>query len=287
MKRYEFMLENRNIFPIVEMARILKVSRSGYHKWLISRQDDSLINDDGVMQKIRKLFFLHKSRAGAIKINKDLKEHGITVSDRTVSRYMRKMGLKTVYSRPFKKTTNSNHGLKVNENLVSRNFKVDKPNKVWVSDITYIKAFSGWLYFCVIIDLYNREVIGWSIKHNINTGLVLEALWQAVKKRNPEAGLIFHSDQGSQYASNRFRKALKMIKAKQSMSRKGDCWDNAVAESFFKTLKIELIYCSAIFNMRQCNILLFEYIEIYYNHIRRHSFLGYESPLNFAEKMAA
>jgi len=265
----------------------MKVSRAGYGKWSKRIQSERALNTTNMMNLIREIFFEHERRAGAIKIHKELELLGYTISDRTVSRYMEKMGLKTKYKRGFKKTTDSNHSLTVAPNRLQRRFNVKHRNRVWVSDITYIRTYQGWLYLCVVIDLYNRKVVGWSLGRRMKRHLVLNAYYRACRNERPNLRLMFHSDRGSQYCSNEFQKVLKMNKHIQSMSRRGDCWDNAVAESFFKTLKVELIYCERIFGYEDCRNKLFEYIEIYYNKKRRHSTLGYVSPENYGLRKAA
>ena len=280
------MLENKGAFSVVKMAKMLQVSTSGYKKWEELKMNENLINAHDVKQKVRDFYFSGLRRNGAPKIHQDLLDIGIKISQRTVGRYMKEMGLKTVYSRKYKNTTDSNHNKRIAPNRISRNFKVSEPNKIWVTDITYIRTVAGWLYLCVFIDLFNRKVVGWAVDTNMKTDMVLRAYYNAVKRERPEKGLIIHSDRGSQYASNEFRKALILNKHFRSMSRKGNCWDNAVAESFFKTLKMELIYQEVILNKKHCQNILFEYIEIFYYRKRRHSTLGYLTPEQFSNALS-
>lgn len=194
---------------------------------------------------------------------------------------MRVMGLKAIQKKKLKKTTDSNHNLPLKENLLNRNFYVSEPNKIWASDITYIPTAEGWLYLAVVIDLYSRKVFGWSINKRMTWQLVINALEMGIKNRNHEKGLIFHSDRGSQYASHDFQTELWKNGIRSSMSRKGDCWDKAVAESFFSTIKTELIYQNNYKTRQQARQDIFEYIAVYYNRIRMHSKLNYKSPEDY------
>jgi transposase InsO family protein len=199
---------------------------------------------------------------------------------------MRKDGIAAQGKRKFKATTNSKHSHPVHPNLLARNFTVFKPNQVWTGDITYIRTFAGWLYLAVVIDLYSRKVVGWAMGRRINGELVVRALYMAIAARKPAAGLIFHSDRGSQYAADLFQKVIRRFKFRPSMSRKGDCWDNAPTESFFATLKKELIRNAIYITREAAMTAIFRYIEGYYNTRRAHSTLGYDSPAQF-EKRAA
>lgn len=181
----------------------------------------------------------------------------------------------------FKKTTNSNHSNYISPNLLEQNFRVNSPNEVWVADITYVSTYEGWLYLSVVLDLYSRKVVGWSMSNRITGQLVIDSLENAITDRKPEAGLIFHSDRGSQYSSAEFRKSLKRNRIIQSMSGKGNCYDNAVAESFFHTLKTELIYWEKYKTRKEAKSNIFTFIEGFYNRRRIHSYLNYLSPSNF------
>ena len=194
---------------------------------------------------------------------------------------MQVLGLKAIQKRKFKKTTDSNHNLPLKENLLNRNFDVATPNKVWVSDITYIPTAEGWLYLAIVIDLYSRKAVGWSINKRMTKQLVIDAFNMSIENRKAEKGLIFHSDRGSQYASHDFQRKLWNNNMKSSMSRKGDCWDNAVAESFFSTLKTELIYQNNYNTRQKARQDIFQYIAVYYNRKRMHSTLDYKSPENY------
>ena len=199
-----------------------------------------------------------------------------------VARIMQLEHIWAVHKRKFRVTTDSEHELPVAENLLARDFAATRPNEKWVSDITYIRTREGWLYLAVIIDLFSRKVVGWSMRSDLKTGLLLEALSMAIRARKPPAGLIHHSDRGVQYASCLFQEALRQARMLCSMSRKGNCWDNAVAESFFSTLKRELIYPNSIFASKEdARSKIFSYIETWYNRLRKHSALKYLSPSEY------
>jgi len=194
---------------------------------------------------------------------------------------MREHGIRAKRGRKYKVTTNSKHNYPVAPNLLNRQFEVSTANTVWVSDITYIWTSAGWLYLAGVVDLYSRMVVGWSMSHRITEQLTLDALNHAIIRRQPSGSLLHHSDQGSQYAANDYQKLLRDHQMICSMSRKGDCWDNAVMESFFATLKTELVYCESFFTREDAKLKIFEYIEMYYNRKRRHSSLGYKNPTQF------
>jgi transposase InsO family protein len=194
---------------------------------------------------------------------------------------MNKNNIAAKRKKKFKRTTNSNHGNYISPNLLNQNFRANSPNKVWVSDITYISTYEGWLYLAVVLDLYSRKVVGWSMSNRMTSQLVKDSLEHAIIDRQPAAGLIFHSDRGSQYASIDFRKSLKNNDIIQSMSGKGNCYDNAVAESFFHTLKTELVYWERYRTRSEAKSSIFAFIEGFYNITRRHSYLNYLSPFNF------
>ncbi len=234
------------------------------------------------------IFIQNKCRYGSRRIRKTLIKMGYQASRRRVIKLMKVQNLHCKTKRKFKHTTDSRHNLPIAPNLLNRDFSPLKPNQVYAGDITYIPTNEGWLYLAVVIDLYSRQVVGWSMDKRMKTALVNDALKMAIRKRKPREGLIAHTDRGSQYASDSHRKLLKMYGIQQSMSRQGDCWDNAVAESFFHTLKTELTY-HEIFNTREeAKQKIFEYIEIYYNRLRMHSANDYMSPVEFemAQKAA-
>lgn len=232
-------------------------------------------------EAIGKIFLDKQSRYGAPRITRELNGKDIAVSQKRVARLMRARGLRAKGKRKFKHTTDSNHALPVAPNLLNQQFVVPEPNRVWVGDITYIQTLEGWSYLATVIDLHSRKVVGWSYSSRMTSGLVCDAIDAAVRLRQPKPGLIFHSDRGSQYASGAFRRRLWRHRIKQSMSAKGNCYDNAVAESFFATLKKELIGGDIHRTRTDDRAALFEYIEVFYNRRRMHSLLDYMTPDEF------
>lgn len=262
----------------MKMCQVLNVSRSGYYSWLNREPSQRQITNEQLKLKIAEIYWQNSGRYGSPRIYRKFKKDGYHFNIKRIERLMKLMGLKAIQKRKFKRTTNSDHNLPLKKNLLNRNFIVTNPNKVWVSDITYIPTQEGWLYLAVVIDLYSRKVVGWSMNNRMTKELIIKALNMAIQNRKPQKGLILHSDRGSQYASHEFQKTLWKHGIRSSMSRKGDCWDNAVAESFFSTLKTELIFHNKYQNRKQAKRDIFEYIEIYYNRIRMHSTLDYKSP---------
>lgn len=224
---------------------------------------------------------------GSPRVTEDLRANGTTCGKNRVAHLMKIHGIIGKAKKKFKATTNSKHNLPVAENLLNQNFEAEKPNTAWVSDITYVPTLEGWLYLVVILDLFSRQVVGWSMSDRLTSGFVVKALYQAIGRRRPASGCIFHSDRGIQYASTEFRGALKSFDFIQSMSRKDNCYDNAVAESFFHTLKTEYVYDYRYESRADARQSIFEYIEIFYNRQRRHSSLGYLSPVSFEMKTMA
>ena len=218
---------------------------------------------------------------GSHRITAELRASGIRCGKNRVARLMRENGIMAKTRRRFKITTDSRHNLPIAENLLDQEFTADAPNKTWTGDITYIWTKQGWMYLAVVLDLFNREIAGWSMRKRITKDIVIEALAMAIQRKRPQKGLIFHSDRGSQYASHEFIKLLEGHDVIQSMSGKGNCYDNAVTESFFHTLKTELVYFEKYRTRTEARQSIFEYIEIFYNRIRRHSYLGYVSPVDF------
>lgn len=234
--------------------------------------------NDRLKEKIVYIYKQSRGTYGSPRIHRQLKKEGYHYNKKRIERLMKEIGLKAIQKRKFKRTTNSEHNLPLKDNLLNRYFNVKEPDRAWASDITYIPTAEGWLYLAVIIDLYSRKVVGWSMDKRMNKELVIRALEMAIKNRKPSRGLIFHSDRGSQYASYEFQKILCKRGIRSSMSRKGDCWDNAVVESFFSTIKTELIFHKKYQTRKQARRDIFEYIEIFYNRIRLHSSLDYKSP---------
>ncbi len=270
------------------MCQILKVSRSSYYYWTNKKPSKRLLRRLELGVAIKKIYDWSKGRYGSPRITKELQMQGVKVSRPFVAAIMKKKDLRSVTVRRFKQTTNSNHSYGIVENKLSQNFATTAHNKVWVSDITYIRTKQGWVYLTSVIDLFDRKVIGWQFSHSLKAkDTVIPALNKACSARPIIAGesLIFHSDRGIQYACNQFKETIKKYKwIEQSMSAKGNCYDNAVAESFFKTLKTELIYQNSYESRMDAYRSVFEYIEAFYNTNRRHSHLDYLTIREFNEQ---
>ena len=270
-----------NEFNVDTMCEALDVSRSGYYSHKNALPTLRQNQDERLTKLIIKSFYESDRNYGTERIQRDLRDWGENVSRRRIGRLMKKAGLVCKTIKKFKATTNSKHNESISPNLLNRKFKVDEPNQVWVGDITYIWTDMGWLYLATVIDLFSRKVVGWSMSDRMKTALVNDAMQMAIWQRKPPKGLIWHTDRGSQYASKEHRALLKQHHIKQSMSRKGDCWDNAVAESFFHTLKTELVFHERYKTREQAHASIFEYIEVFYNRKRRHSANNLMSPANF------
>lgn len=276
--KYNFIKQHEYLFPIEKMCKVLQVGSSSYYKWKRQRVSNKILKKNKIKQEITTIYFASKQRYGSPRITMELKTMGYQISRITVARYMKELGLRSKLSKRFKVTTNSKHNYLVVENVLDRGFKVVAPSKVWVSDITYIQTKEGFLYLTTILDLYDRKLIGWSLSNTMHTKETTLAAWRmAVKNRPVQKGLIFHSDRGVQYASKKFVNTIASYGVTRSMSRKGNCWDNAVAESFFKSLKTELIYGNKLITKEQMELEIFEYIEIWYNKKRRHNALNYKT----------
>lgn len=276
-----FIYEHRNTFHLKEMCYVLQVSRSGYYACFKRPVSTTEISNKDLADKIIAIFEKSKKRYGCLRITAELHSQGIHCSKNRVARLMRKQSIAVKTRKRYKRTTNSNHKLPVAENLVDMKFNPEKANRLWTSDITYIWTKEGWLYLAVVLDLWSRRIISWKADNAMDETLVSSALNKAITERKPKAGLIIHSDRGSQYASHRYRKMLRENNITQSMSSKGNCYDNAPTESFFSTLKRELIYRENYKTREEAKRSIFEFIEVFYNRQRRHSTLGYLSPMQF------
>lgn len=265
------------------MCRVLQVSRSRYYKWLKSEPSSRTKENEVLTEKIRLIHKQSKETYGSPRITEELNANTFQASRPRVARLMRKANIKSIIKRKFVVTTDSKHDFEPSANRLNRNFNPSQQGTVWVSDITYVRTLEGWLYLTVIIDLADRRVIGWSTSNTMKTTDTIMPAWKmAIINRPIIQNLIFHSDQGVQYACNEFRKIFKKNKlVTQSMSRKGNCWDNACAESFFKTIKTEWIYRFKYLTKRSAALSIFEYIETWYNTLRRHSSLNNLSPLEY------
>lgn len=261
------------------MCKVLQVGSRSYYQWKSQSVSDRKQRVALVKQQITSIYFKSKQRYGSPRITVELTSLGCKISRNTVAKYMNQLGLRSKLSKKFKITTNSKHNYLIVENVLNREFSVTGPSKAWVSDITYIHTKEGFLYLTTVLDLFDRKIIGWSLSDGMTTEQTALAAWRmAVKNRTVEKGLLFHSDRGVQYANNKFVNVINSYKmVVRSMSRKGNCWDNAVAESFFKSLKTELIYGNKLISKEQMKLEVFEYIEIWYNKKRRHSALNYRT----------
>lgn len=281
MSRYRFIDAEKADYPVAWMCRQLDVSKSGYFAWSGRTPSARALRDEELIATIRRIFDEHRGRYGSRRIHQELKAQGQDVGLNRVERLMREAGLRGHGKRRFKKTTDSTHLLPVAPNILRREFRAEKPNQVWAGDITYIWTAQGWLYLAVLLDLFSRTVIGWKMSERITKKLAIDALQMAVAQRGVPDGLLHHSDRGSQYASHDYRQLLDAHGIIVSMSRKGDCWDNAVSESFFASLEKELLIDSFFHRRDDARQAVFEYIEGYYNRGRRHSTLGYLSPFEY------
>lgn len=269
-------------YPVLVLCEVLQCSTSAYYSWASGRTKRREEHKRRLVTLVRITYQESERTYGSPRIYKAIKAAQIPCSRSHIVRIMREEHIWAVHKRKFRVTTDSEHGLPVAENLLARDFTATRPNEKWVSDITYVRTKEGWLYLAVIIDLFSRKVVGWSMKSDMKTHLLLEALNMAIRARKPEAGLIHHSDRGVQYASYLFQEALKRARMICSMSRKGNCWDNAVAESFFSTLKRELIYPHSVFaSKEEARSKIFKFIETWYNRMRKHSALQYLSPSEY------
>lgn len=271
--------------PVTALCKVVDVSTSAYYRWLQEPTSKRQANDQRLDKAIFTIFNQHKARYGATRIYRTLKDEGWQVTEERVSRRMKVMGLASKAARKYTVTTDSDHNKYVSDNLLQQNFSARQANEKWVTDISYIPTDEGWLYLCVIIDLYSRAVIGWAMDKRMKTDLVCNALKMALFRRSMPKGVIIHSDKGSQYCSNDFQKLLKQHSLISSMSGKGCCYDNAACESFFGTLKVELVHDESYKTRVQAKSSIFEYIEAYYNTKRKHSTINYMTPKQFEDTM--
>jgi putative transposase len=265
------------------MCATLEVSRSGYYKWRIAEPSQQARRKAVLLERIKFHYNDSEKRYGSPKITNELQKEGHHVVERTVGKYMQELGLRSCVAQKFKVvTTDSNHAHPIAPNILNQQFATAEPNKVWVADITYIPCREGRLYLASVLDLCTREIVGWQLGDRMTTELVLGALDAAYVAKRPKKGLLHHSDRGTQYASNDYRKRLEKYRMVASMSRTGNCYDNACIESFHSILKKELVYCKKFKTKQQAYDEIFRYIEFFYNRKRIHSALGYQSPVQFA-----
>ena len=280
--RFGFIFAQKANHSIVDLCEALEVSSSGYYAWCKRKASQRSVDDAELLKVIRSMFNAHRQTYGSPRIHDLLRELGHKVGKNRVARLMRENGLAVQTRRGWRcSTTKADLNNAVSKNELNRDFTAHTMNEKWVTDVTFVPTDEGWLYLASVVDLYNREVVGWAMGDSNDTELTLSALDMALESNNPPAGLVHHSDRGSNYTSIDYQSALSDRRIKSSMSRKGNCWDNAVAESFFATIKKELIHRKDFRTRREAASVIFEYIEVFYNRIRKHSKLGYKSPVEF------
>jgi putative transposase len=281
--RYQFIESHKQVWPIFLMCQVIEVSPSGYYAWRGREPSQRASTNQALDGQIIRIYWQHKSRYGAPRIWEELQSQGVPCSEKRVARRMKKLGLKAIQAKKFKVTTDSEHNKPVAPDLLQQYFTAVCANEKWVSDITYIWTGAGWLYLAVVMDLYSRSIIGWSLQKRMTQQLVCDALTMGLFRRGFPKGVIIHSDRGSQYCSKRYQKLLRQNQLICSMSRKGCCYDNAAMESFFHSLKVELVYRETYVTREQARQSIFKYIEVYYNRQRRHSAIGYQIPMLYEE----
>jgi transposase InsO family protein len=288
--RFRFIETHRSEFLVVTMCRVLSVSKAGYYAWRGRPQSPRAIARIALVRAMRDVHATSDQTYGSPRMSRELTAQGFACSENRVARVMRAERIRAKQRRRFRVTTNSAHAAPIVPNTLARQFAVEqsaRPNHVWVSDITYVPTREGWLYLAVVLDLHSRRVVGWAMRANLEWDLVRDALTMAIAQRRPRPGLLHHSDRGLQYACEHYRTLLSQHRMRSSMSRAGNCWDNAVAESFFATLKTELVADVRWATRADACAALFRYIEMWYNRRRRHSSLGYLSPADFERTQVA
>lgn len=269
------------------MSELFGISSSSYYKWAKDPIGFRQGQNSELLARLREVYSMGKGRYGSPRITRELRASGISASRPRIARLMHRNGIKSIMKRKYRATTNSDHLYPVNENLLLRDFGTKGIGEKWVSDITYIRTGGGWLYLTAIMDPADRKIVGWSMDSSMSARDTVVAAWKmAIGNRPVEREMIFHSDRGIQYAGHEFRRCLNGLPVLQSMSRKGNCWDNAIAESFFKTLKTEMVYHTRFETKAQAKLEIFDYIEVWYNRKRRHSALDYSTPEQAGQMMA-
>jgi transposase InsO family protein len=267
------------------MCAVFEVSASGYYAWRSRSESVRDREDRRLGVAIRAIHASSRQTYGSPRVHRELRDRGESCGRHRTARLMRQEGLRGKSPRRFRRTTDSRHALPVAENVLDQQFRVERPDTVWAGDITYLRLVTGWLYLAVLLDVCSRRVVGWAVADHLGHELPLAALERALSSRRPAPGLVHHSDRGSQYASAAYRQRVEAVGAKLSMSRKGNCYDNAVVESFFATLKTEALSARPFASVEEASSVLFEYIEVFYNQQRRHSTLDYLSPAAYERKL--
>jgi putative transposase len=282
--RFAFIRDHREEFPVALMCHVLEVSRAGYYAWLGRPESPRAAHQAEALGQIRRIHRQSRQTYGSPRVYRALKAEGVACCENTVAKLMRRAGVRAATARRFVvRTTDSRHGHAVAENVLDRRFEPGESDRVWVGDITYIATGEGWLYLAAVLDLGSRKVVGWATADHLRSELVERALSNALEHRRPSGSVLHHSDRGVQYACDDYQELLRANGLEVSMSRKGDCHDNAVMESFFGTLKQELVHRETYGTREEAELSLFEYIEVFYNRQRLHSTLGYLSPAQYEE----
>lgn len=281
------MKKNESIFPVSRMCQVLGVARSGYYSWKTKPESNRYLENKKLLEQIVKIHSGSKKRYGSPKIVSILHQKGYKCGHNRVARIMKDNNIRSKAAKKYRFTNSVIKKDQAKENILNRKFQWSKKNKAWVTDITYIPTQKGWVYLCAFMDLYSRSIVGWSLSYSMKKELVINALQKACANRAPSKGLIIHSDQGSQYGSHDYQDFLNRHDFVQSMSRRGNCWDNACIESFFRLLKVEELNEYNFKNIEEVKYIVFCYIDYFYNRKRVHSMLGYQSPLDFENKNCA
>jgi putative transposase len=286
--RYAFIRDHEDQFPVELTCEVLEVSRSGYYAWKQRPPGTREVRRGELVAQIRQVHQESRANYGSPRVHRELKAQGVKCCENTVAKLMKQEEIRSKARRRFRvQTTDSRHDHPVAENVLNREFYPERPNQVWTSDITYIPTAKGWLFLAVVLDLFSRKVVGWATADHMRAELTCDALEMALMHRRPEGELLHHSDRGVQYASQAYQRLLREHGIEPSMSRKGNCYDNAVTESFFSTLKRELVFHEEYAGHEEARGSLFEYIEVFYNRQRLHSTLGYRSPAQYELRFAS
>lgn len=285
--KYAWIKEHSDRYPVARLCRLLQVSRSGYGQWRSRPPSDRALANAALDAQIATIHAESRQSYGRPRILRELEQCGVQAGHERIRRSLKRQCLRPVYRRPYRVTTDSRHAKPVAENVLDRRFDGWATNQAWVADITYISTGEGWLYLACVLDLGSRRIVGWSMNERMKATWVCDALTMAYWRRKPDAGLLMHSDRGVQYASDAHRKLIKQYRMIQSMSRKANCWDNSVMESFFKTLKVERVHRLQYETRAQARLDLVDWMEGFYNSQRLHSSIDYQSPTEFERSLTA
>ena len=285
--KYAWIEDHRGEFSVTRMCRLLAVSRTGYSQWRAREPSDRAKANATLDAQVAAIHAASRRSYGRNRIVRDLQSQGLRIGHERIRQSLKRQQLRPVYKRPYRVTTDSNHHKPIAANVLDRRFDGWQPNQAWVADITYVATGEGWLYLACVMDLASRRIVGWSMSDRMKADLVCNALTMAFWQRKPAARLIMHTDRGSQYASDRYRKLIGTYQMVQSMSRKANCWDNAVIESFFKTLKVERIDQLAYLTRAQARLDIVDWVEGFYNRCRLHSSIGYQTPVDLESGLMA